>query len=379
MFAFIFLLIHSTLFSQSVSTFANTPSNGDVAVDHAGNVYTVSENATVVRTSPDGTVDTIAFANGANFSRATGLAFDNSDSILYVTNRPLNKAGWITKVFPDGSSEIFVSNLYFPGDISFDEDGNLYVSQFDNIIKKIDPDGTVSQYVSSSQFNTALGIAWTPNDTLYVSSAHDGNIYKLTPGNPVQVEWFAYIDGLKQNWACGFMTYGNGKLFITNGDNIIHSIELGTGLVEDFAGSGIAGGNDGSLNQAQFSAPNGIGFNSDFSELYITEWGKNRIRKIDNLTSSIQKVEIGDFNIYPNPFNKTVHFQIELSKATDIQIDIFDAKGKLIKKITRQFPAGGLQTIEWNIEDNQIAGGVYYGKIRAGKGMQGFKVIYGKD
>ncbi len=374
------LLCNVFLNAQTVSTFATTPSNADVAVDMMGNVYVTSESSTVVRIAPDGVADTSVFASGDNFNRASGLCFDPAGTTLYVTNRPLNQLGWITKVDTAGNSEIFASGLVYPGDITFDDAGNLYVTEFNNNVKKITPDGTVSLYANSPIFNTALGIAWTPDDTLFVSSAHDGNIYKLSPGNPVQIELFAHVDGLQQAWACGFMTYGNGALYITNGDNIIHQIDL-QGTITDFAGTGAAGGHDGPANEAQFSAPNGIGFSHDHSKLYISEYGLSRIRVIEELPTAVHDIaaESFTFKIYPNPFKSEVHFEFDLKEATPVLISIFDTKGAKIADLTQHFQSSGRHKLSWIPEASVSTNGTYIGRVQQGNQIQNLKIIYVKN
>ncbi|GJM34275.1 MAG: hypothetical protein DHS20C18_32760 [Saprospiraceae bacterium] len=371
------LLFSALLDAQTVSTFTNTPSNGDVAVDQEGNVYVTSESSGVARISPSGVVDNPFFASGVNFTRASGLCFDNAGTTLYVTNRPLNQLGWITKVNPDGSSQIFATGLNFPGDISFDDMGNMYVTEFNNKVRKITPEGTVSLYAQSPLFNTALGIAWTPGDTLFVSSAHDGNIYKLSPGNPVQIELFAHVNGLQQAWACGFMTYSNGHLYITNGDNKVHSIDR-NGVVDDFAGTGAYGGIDGETHEAQFAAPNGIGFNADLSKLFVTEYGLNRVRVIDGLTTTvgIQEKKIMPFNMYPNPFKDEINFTFDLQKPSPVSITIYDSKGTRIKEMTQEFKSSGEQQISWDTGELDMAGGVYFAVIRNGTRIRNLKIIH---
>ena len=361
--------------AQTVSAFASTPSNADVAVDKDEYVYVTSESSSVIRISPSGEVETSPFASGANFVRASGLSFDNSGTTLYVTNRPLGQFGWITKVNPDGSNEIFASGLNFPGDITFDESGNMFVTEFSNNVRKISPDGTMSLYASSPIFNTALGIAWTPGDTLFVSSAHDGNIYKLSPGNPVQIEWFARVDGLQQAWACGFMTYSFGNLYITNGDNKVHKIDM-NGTVTDFAGTGALGGTDGPVEEAEFTAPNGIGFNQSSSKMYVSEYGINRIRKIDDLISSVGKTieRPSFFNVYPNPFRDELTFEFDLKKQSTLSVQIYDMKGTLVKEFNQDFKSGGKHRIRWEVEKDLHLNGIYNCVIKSGNKIQNIKL-----
>ncbi len=342
------------LHAQGVTTFASVPSNGDVAVDANGFVYTVSENTIIHRVSPQGVVDGSPFLSGGTLMRGTGLAFDPSGDTLYVTCRPLNGNGFISKVLPDGTDEVFCSNLYYPGDISFDPNGNLYVTEFNNNVTQISPAGTASIYVNSSAFNTPIGIAWTPGDTLYVSSAHDGNIYKVIPTQPTPtVQWFAHVDGLVQSWACGFMTYSNGALYITNGDNIIHQITL-DGVVSDFAGTGVGGGLNGHADSCQFQAPNGIGTNMGGNKMYITEYNQSRVREIDVGFSMVPNADVANIKLYPNPAREI----ISISGTTPERVTVLSQMGVQleIKKQTHQ------------INVSELPSGIYFIAITYPKG-----------
>jgi sugar lactone lactonase YvrE len=61
-------------------------------------------------------------------------------------------------------------------------------------------------------------------------------------------------------------------------NNKIRKIEIATGVVTSFAGSGTAGALDGTGTAATFWQPGGIA--TDGTNLYVTENGNNRVRKI---------------------------------------------------------------------------------------------------
>lgn len=326
-FFILFITISQKPFSQTVKTFAQVPSNGDVAIDKNGYVYTVSENSIIKRISPDGDVESTPFATGNTINRGTGLAFDPDGETLYVTCRPLNGQGYISRIEPNGTESIFCSGLFFPGDISFDQSGHMYVTEFNNNVSRISPSGERSIYVNSGLFNTPIGIAWTPGDTIYVASAHDGNIYQVLPTQPQRtVKWFARVDGLQQAWACGFMTYWKGALFITNGDNIIHRISL-DGVVSDFAGTGQPGWIDGPAHSCRFEAPNGIGVGLNSDKMYVTEYGLSRVREIDPEITSNTNFKDEDAILYPVPATDILKIKGE----QPLGVDIISNDGSVIK------------------------------------------------
>ncbi len=364
--------------AQLVSTLGSAPSNGDVAVDAQGNIYVSSEGNSIFKFDSSGVLNTSPFAIGNNFSRASGLCFDNSGDTLYVTNRPLNGQGWVTKVAPNGSSSIHASNLYFPGDISFDGSGNYYVTQFNNVIKKVLPNGNSSNYVSSPLFNTPIGIVWTPGDTLFVSSAHDGNIYMVLPTSPSPtVQWFAHVNGLIQNWACGFMTYKNGDLLITNGDNKIHQIDK-NGNVSTYAGTGSRGAVNGPASLAQFSEPNGIGVNRNETKVYVAEYNKYRIRLIQQSTTAIDEQSIisSALTSFPNPFSEEIHLELNLQKAGIVNMQLFDVNGRKLMSIQENNLNKGMNRLTLvDQRISQLKKGAYFMYLEVGNESFKLKLI----
>lgn len=81
------------------------------------------------------------------------------------------------------------------------------------------------------------------------------------------------------NYIHGATAFG-GYLYVTDVNNHnIRRIAIATGVVSTFAGTtGIAGATDAIGTAASFTLPAGI--TNDGTNLYVTEWGNNKIRKI---------------------------------------------------------------------------------------------------
>ncbi len=263
-----------------VTTLASIPSNGGIAVSADGTIYTTSESDKIYRITPTGEVETF-IENNDHITRATMIIFDNNEEFLYISNTPTDRLGWISKVALDATSEIYIDSIVLPTGIAFDEMNQLYVADQTNTVWRVDENGEQSVFAQSSTFNRPHGMAFV-DGTLFVSSAHDGNIFKLsTVEASPSIDLFAHVDGLQQQWASGYMMYANNFLYITNGDNKVHQIDM-DGEVVPFAGNGNKGASDGPASYATFNGPNGIGGLSDGSILYVGEYGVNRIRKIQN-------------------------------------------------------------------------------------------------
>lgn len=267
--------------AQEVFTLSNDiPSRGGIAVASNGTVY-ISDESDVIYFLDEKGEKKIFIKDSKDITRATILAYGpNSGETLFVSNTPLDQLGSIVKVAPDGSTSIFSSGIALPTGLAFDDIGNLFVADHFNKIWKINSNGDKVVFVESELFNRPHGMAWAGGN-LYVASAHDGSIYRLDTSGTIQpkVEKFAYVDGLKQPWACGHMVYSKGALYITNGDDIVHRISM-NGEVTDFAGSGMKGSKDGASDVAEFTAPNGIAVNEEGTMMYVGEYTESRLRVI---------------------------------------------------------------------------------------------------
>ncbi|MBK9484564.1 MAG: DUF4082 domain-containing protein [Chitinophagaceae bacterium] len=68
---------------------------------------------------------------------------------------------------------------------------------------------------------------------------------------------------------------------------------------------------------------------------------------------------------YPNPFDKLTTITYYLPRAEKVNIMLFDIKGRAIKVILEEFQQKGSYNI--NVQKNELAGGVYYYRMTAGK------------
>lgn len=96
-----------------------------------------------------------------------------------------------------------------------------------------------------------------------------------------------------------------------------------------------------------------------------------RISNIENLSSEqMPTLDISQLSVYPNPLTLSssrtqskAHIQFDLKQTEEVQISIYDIKGRKVKNLGRQIYTKGLHTLEWNqsaYQGNILPSGVYF-------------------
>jgi sugar lactone lactonase YvrE len=189
-----------------------------IAIDIADNIYVAdTNNHTIRRITPSGTVSTLAGTAGVNgsadgigaatsFYYPQGIACDRVGNILVAetynhTIRKITQTGIVTTFAGTariiGSQDgIGTSSRFFsPWGIAADALDNLYVADYDNhTIRKITPDGMVTTLAgnpgasgsedglgSAARFNNPRGVATDLDGNVYIADSRNSTIRKITP------------------------------------------------------------------------------------------------------------------------------------------------------------------------------------------------------
>jgi len=73
--------------------------------------------------------------------------------------------------------------------------------------------------------------------------------------------------------------------------------------------------------------------------------------------------------VHPNPFNPQTTINYELATPAVVELDIYDVKGALVRRLVRESMPAGRHTAVWNGQDDaggRAASGVYLARFRAG-------------
>lgn len=239
-------------------------------------------------------------------------------------------------------------------------------------------------------------------------------IKNISPaGNDPDIVLYRSTDG-GTSWAQGVRVnqdlINNGKIQFfpaitidtSGGINIIYYDDRNT--TSDSSGVFLSRSTDGgySFNDFQISSKNfkpaaigglGQGYQGDLisiintGKILIPVWMDNRTGiyqlwtakiEIDKLTS-VEKSFSNYFEFkleqnYPNPFNSKTNINFEIPEQTFVQLEIFDALGRSIKKIVDETLQSGKYTIEFNA--NGLNSGVYYYQLRTQYNVLSKKMIY---
>ena len=260
--------------NANIATFRNPIS---VALDRLGNLFITDQGNGRIRkvTASTGIISTVAgsgkFSYGGDGGAATVayinyptcVTLDSSSNLLIAEGlnnriRKVNAStGIISTVAGNGNNSTLGDSgsatsafIKYPKGVSVDVSGNIYIADyFDHRIRKV---------------NANTGIITTVAGNGESSENGDG-------GPATAAKLFApssvAVDGL-------------GNLYIAS-NNKIRKVNVVTGIISTVAGNGIPGfSGDGALaKDANLSDPTGLNFDK-LGNLYIADFGNNRIRKI---------------------------------------------------------------------------------------------------
>jgi sugar lactone lactonase YvrE len=206
--------------SGSVSTFADVSYPEGLAINAAGDLFVASTGSTgsnsIDEITPSGVVST--FLNSLNPQGPVWVAIDPEGNIYFTNSAMSGENVEVSKATPAGVVSTFVNNGNYANGLTFDSEGNLYVSNFENSgslddsVDKATPSGIITPYASvATGFSEPEGLAFDSAGDLYVASTYPtvDTVSEVTPA------------GIISTYASGFdepkgLVFVNGNLYVDN-------------------------------------------------------------------------------------------------------------------------------------------------------------------
>jgi sugar lactone lactonase YvrE len=341
-----------------LATSATLFSPNGVAFDKTGNYYFTDEQNNRVRKVDisTGIITTVAgngtsaysgdggAATSASLNWPIGVVVDDSGNIyigdfqnnvvrkVYATTGKIcTVAGNGTAGFTGDGGPAISAELNATRFIALDSVGNLYIADANNnrIRKIIKSTGIISTIAGTgiagfsgdgglagaAELNYPYGIVLDKKGNVYVADQANNRIREINISTGI-------INTVAGNGTAGYtgdggmatsaelhgpntMTVGlTGNILISDTYNqVIRKVFVSSGIITTIAGNGIAGysGDGGPATSAQLHYPAGIVLQK--GDLYIPDWGNNRIRKIVYADpQGINEISVErNIVIYPNP------------------------------------------------------------------------------
>ncbi len=129
------------------------------------------------------------------------------------------------------------------------------------------------------------------------------------------------------------------------------------------AGSGIvANGTAGQSSPVGVASGGGVVLHGGF-------WGPRWSALTDVAPPDAEVLQTGLQAAYPNPFNPQTRVGFTLASTCQVRLDIFDAKGQLVRTLVDETRTAGRHQEIWDGTDlggRRVASGLYFYRLRAG-------------
>ncbi|MDP8221644.1 MAG: C10 family peptidase, partial [Candidatus Stygibacter frigidus] len=105
-------------------------------------------------------------------------------------------------------------------------------------------------------------------------------------------------------------------------------------------------------------------FSSDPDDVIVT------VVMIDNDENEISDANAVLLGNYPNPFNPETEIVFNLKTSADVELNIYNLKGQMIRSLINESMPAGEQRVIWNSMDssnNIVGSGIYHYQLRSGK------------
>ncbi|RFS21716.1 hypothetical protein DVR12_13725 [Chitinophaga silvatica] len=270
-----------------------------IAVDSKGNVYVSNRaDATIRRITPDGnmtvwagTPNVFGNINGtlaeATFGSINSIVIDANDN-MYVSES--SSSAIVRKITPDGTVSNYKTGLSYPGQLFLNKAGEVYITQLYYGILKLYANGATDRVFGGSVADFCRPVIDAAGNIYYLNDDYNPFLSMISGTGGTTYEYIGqsndgYEDGPRQSARFGPGLVGalidqEGNLLIYDKWNYsIRKYNFSNGEVSTMMKAS-NGYQDGSFDQAKFSAAvNGFAMGRDGS-IYILDLNNSAVRKL---------------------------------------------------------------------------------------------------
>jgi uncharacterized protein (TIGR03437 family) len=305
------------LASQAV---LNSPTG--LAIDSGGNVFIADTyNSAIRKVTTDGKIARVAGTGVRGTASGSGPAL--TTQLYYPTSVAVDNSGdifiadtsnnWVQVVTPDGTMSRYAgaasssfsvfgggdptvatsATLSNPTSVAVDRSGNVYIAEYGYArIYRVTPAGKIASYAGTGTAGSVgdgglarfaeinvVGIAVDANGDLLIADGVNNRVRLVAAADGV-IQTVGG-NGLGALMPQGLAASGDAVYFSDASSHVVRRLDLGTGKVSVFAGTGEAAyaGDDGLATNAYLNTPEGLALDSS-GNLYIADSGNHVVRRV---------------------------------------------------------------------------------------------------
>ena len=367
-----------------------------VAADSSGNIYAAEFGTNRIRKlDTKGNITTAigdgnqGFAgdggppNKVEMDLPTGVAVDSSGNILFADslNNRIRKlaSGSVNTIAGNGvlshsgdGGAAVKAQINTPLGVAVDAAGNTYIADTaNNVVRRVDSNGAISNFAGTgtagssgdgsaatgAQLNGPQGLAVDSAGNLYIADTQNNRVRKVTGGTISTVAGNgtggfagdgAAAGSAQLNLPFGVAVDAGGNLYIAEfGNNRVRKVTAG-GTISTLAGNGVFGysGDGGQATGAMLNGPQGVAVDT-LGNVYIADAANNRVRRVAP-NGTITTVAGSGLAGYSGDGGSAVNAQVgnPVAVAVDSTGNLFIADGSA--RVRKVFVSGLIQTIAGN-------------------------------
>jgi ligand-binding sensor domain-containing protein len=334
--------------------------------DSQGNIW-IASNKGIVKYNGEEWVYYNRYNSPLLTNDISSLVIDNEDNIWAGTYYGLYKFDGFNWTLYNVESGAPGNNI---NDVKLDNYQNIWVSTYYNGIGRFDG----NTWIVYNSFNTPM----TENSIYSLVIDSNNVVYSISTSNKLYI--FNGIDWNTINLSTHGINSGR-ALFCDNTNKLwISNYQDGSGLgvwtfngvdfnYFDMANSGLPN-NDITSGVSSNNGDIWIG-TSDGIAVYNEQ---GFVNNHDEHSNSLQKT----VSNYPNPFNTSTKIRFQLTSSGIVQLNVYNIKGQLVKKLNQDLMSKGQHDILWDGRDEKgkyLASGVYIYKLSTGIRSETGKMI----